>query len=321
MLGNQEPGRVGVGFTLVGGAGGSRPSLSAVVLTMGDRTQDLTRALASVLDPSNDDIEVLLVGNGVDPQHCLDAGFSAPNGGASIDPLRIRLLHLAHNVGIPAGRSRGVEAAAGRYLLFVDDDAALLNVATPRRLIERFEADPRLGAIALRLVDEAGQTSGRHLPRLAKRRPHLSGPVAAFPGGAVAIRREALEAVGGYCDEFFYGMEETDLALRLVDGGWRIWYAADEQVFHPGTDPSRHPKAFWRLARNRVWLAHRNLPLPVAVVYLWLRGVLTVIRQPSLMASQWSGYCDGWRTRIGPRRPISWRTVWRLTRLGRPPVL
>ncbi len=241
--------------------------------------------------------------------------------GASIDRSRIRLLHLEHNVGIPAGRNRGVEAAAGTYLLFLDDDAALLDSGTTRRLIELFEADPRLGAIALRLVDENGRTAGRHLPRLAKHRPHLPGQVAAFPGGAVAIRREALAGVGGYCDEFFYGMEESDLALRLVDAGWRIWFAADEQVFHPRTDPSRHPDAYWRLARNRVWLAHRNLPGPIAMVYLGVRALLTVIRQPSLLASQWSGYRDGWRTRIGPRRPISWRTVWQLTRLGRPPVL
>ena len=291
---------------------------------MGDRPEDLRRAVASVLDGSDDDIEVVLVGNGVDPEACLgevSAASGSSTGEPPIDVDRIRPLHLEHNVGIPAGRTLGVGAARGQYLLFVDDDAELLDARTPRRLIERFEADPRLGAIAMRLVDEDGRTTGRHLPRLAKHRPHLSGPVAAFPGGAVAIRRDAFDGVGGYCDEFFYGMEETDLALRLIDDGWRIWYAADEQVFHPRTDPARHPDAYWRLARNRVWLAHRNLPVPIAVVYLGVRAALTVVRQPSLVASQVSGYRDGWRTRVGPRRPISWRTVWRLTRLGRPPVL
>ena len=33
------------------------------------------------------------------------------------------------------------------------------------------------------------------------------------------------------------------------------------------------------------------------------------------------GFAGGWRTPCGPRRPMRWRTVWRLTRLGRPPVV
>ena len=300
----------------------STVTLSTVVLTMGDRPDGLTRAIAGVLgqpDLNEFDLEVVVVGNGVDPERCLSD--DRPDDMARVDRDRVRTVHLDDNVGIPAGRTIGADAARGQYLLFIDDDAEVLDPGTPRRLIERFEADPGLGAIALRLVDHDGRTTGRHLPRLAKHRPHVSGPVASFPGGAVAMRREALEGVGGYADAFFYGMEETDLALRLIDAGWRIWYAADEQVLHPHTDPTRHPEAFWRLARNRVWLAHRNLPAPIAVIYLIVRGALTVVRRPSLIGSQLSGYRDGWRTRIGPRRSIAWRTVWRLTRLGRPPVL
>jgi dTDP-glucose pyrophosphorylase len=30
---------------------------------------------------------------------------------------------------------------------------------------------------------------------------------------------------------------------------------------------------------------------------------------------------EGWRADPGQRRPISWRTVWRMTAAGRPPVI
>ncbi|NEB70713.1 glycosyltransferase family 2 protein, partial [Streptomyces fulvissimus] len=33
------------------------------------------------------------------------------------------------------------------------------------------------------------------------------------------------------------------------------------------------------------------------------------------------GFKEGWTSSAGPRRPMRWRTVWRLTRLGRPPVI
>ncbi len=71
--------------------------------------------------------------------------------------------------------------------------------------------------------------------------PDRSGPVTAFLGGAVVIRRAAFEQVGGYAADFRYAMEETDLALRLIDDGWTIHYDGTPAVIHPRTDPSRHP--------------------------------------------------------------------------------
>jgi GT2 family glycosyltransferase len=116
-------------------------------------------------------------------------------------------------------------------------------------------------------------------------------------------------------------MEETDLAWRLIDAGWTIRYAPQHTVFHPRTEPSRHPRAAWRTARNRTWLAYRLLPLPLAPVYLtnWL--LITLARRSASVRDYLRGVRDGWRTRSGPRRPLRWRTVWRLTRLGRPPIV
>jgi len=76
-----------------------------------------------------------------------------------------------------------------------------------------------------------------------------------------------------------------------------------------------------RTARNRMWIAHRHLPAVLGAAYLldWL--LITVVRDPRSGATVLAGYRAGWRGKIGPRRPIAWRTVWRLTRLGRPPVV
>jgi GT2 family glycosyltransferase len=250
-------------------------------------------------------VETLVVGNGTDPP------VAPPT----------RVVALDENIGIPAGRNRALGATSADIVLFLDDDAELLGNDVAAGVIRYFRNHPSAGVVALRLVDEDGTSARRHIPRIRGRRPGESGWVASFPGGAVAIRRDAMVAVGGYADDFFYGMEETDLALRLVDAGWGIWYAADLKVFHPRTDPSRHPDALWRTARNRVWLAHRNLPAVVAVTYLATWGMVSLVRNPGQWRSLVSGYVNGWRTRIGPRRPMSWATVWRLSLLGRPPVI
>ncbi|MFF8786878.1 hypothetical protein [Streptomyces sp. NPDC015125] len=92
-------------------------------------------------------------------------------------------------------------------------------------------------------------------------------------------------------------------------------------VHHPATDPARHD-AFYRLnARNRVLLAQRNLPAPLIPLNLATWAVLTLyrVRDRSALRTSWLGFIEGIRSRHhGDRRPISWRTVARLTIAGRP---
>jgi GT2 family glycosyltransferase len=150
-----------------------------------------------------------------------------------------------------------------------------------------------------------------------------SSRVTTFLGGANAVRTKVLGEVGGLPDDFFYAHEETDLAWRALDAGWSIEYRADMLLLHPAMPPSRHAVYHRMVARNRVWVARRNLPAPLVPLYLAVWILLTLLRRPSLPALKawFGGFAEGWRTPCGPRRPMRWRTVWRLTRLGRPPVI
>ena len=77
-----------------------------------------------------------------------------------------------------------------------------------------------------------------------------------------------------------------------------------------------------RDGRNRVLLARRNLPWPLALAYLGDWMALTVAReraQPAQLRAWFAGFAEGWRTDPGARHPISMRTAWRMTKAGRPP--
>ena len=284
------------------------PLVAAVVLTRGDRPQALQQALASIRSQRNVDVHIVVVANGIGPE--ATTGIDADT-----------IVHLDTNVGIPEGRNVGARSCDAELVLFLDDDAELADHDTLTSLVGQFGADPSLAAVGLRLVDEHGATSQRHVPRWGGRGADRCGEVTAFLGGAVMMRSAAFAQVGGYAGQFFYAMEESDLSLRLIDAGWTLWYDANHQVRHPRVEPSRHAGAAEHTARNRVWMAHRSLPALMAVLYVtnWL--VITTARQPRQVGAVLRGYRTGWRTRIGPRRPISWATVWRLTRLGRPPVV
>ena len=144
-----------------------------------------------------------------------------------------------------------------------------------------------------------------------------------FAGGACAIRRAAYLEAGGQPDQFFFGHEETDLSWRLMDLGYRLEYDAEAVICHPAVPNNRHATWYRTEARNRVWLARRNLPWPLALVYLADWVLLTLVRERSSGALRsWSaGFADGWRLDPGARRPIKLRTVWRMTKAGRPPVI
>ncbi|ATZ29168.1 hypothetical protein SLAV_37015 [Streptomyces lavendulae subsp. lavendulae] len=116
--------------------------------------------------------------------------------------------------------------------------------------------------------------------------------------------------------------EGVELAWRLWDLGCHGRYVPDIVVHHPATDPARHD-TFYRLnARNRVWVARRNLPGPLVPFNLATWSLITLwrIRDPEALRVTVAGFREGLAGGQGPRQPMSWKTAARLTRAGRPPV-
>ncbi|MGX1122483.1 GT2 family glycosyltransferase [Streptomyces ambofaciens] len=111
-------------------------------------------------------------------------------------------------------------------------------------------------------------------------------------GGGHGLSMRMLDRIGGWPDKFFFAHEETDLAWRALDDGWRVVYEPSLLLQHPWTSPARHAVYYRMTARNRVWLAKRHLPAPLVPAYLGVWALLTVVRTRS-----W----DGWRAWVARR--------------------
>ena len=286
------------------------PRVGVVVLTQGTRPADLDRGIRSILAQEGVELDIVVVGNGWQP-------VALPEG--------VRGVALAENLGIPAGRNRGVEHVSGEYLFFLDDDASIPSTTFLRDAIAKLRQEPDIGLLQPRVVDPSGATNPRRwVPRIRKGEATDSGNVFSVWEGAVLLPRRVFDATGGWAEPFFYAHEGIELAWRVWDQGLRVWYAGDLVAHHPAIEPTRHSYYYRLNARNRVWLARRNLPAVFIPLYVgaWT-GVQLIrwARRPAALKAWFGGWMAGWREPAGERRSIGWVTVWRMTRSGRPPLI
>lgn len=284
------------------------PLIGCVVLTQGRRPAELAAALASLAAQTGVELDVAVVGNGWVPS-------GLPGG--------IGAVALAEDRGIAAGRNAGPPAVRGELLFFLDDDARLASPDALATVAARF-ADPSLGLLQLRVdPSDGGQPPRDWVPRLRVGDRTRSSDVTAVWEGAVAIRRSVFDAVGGWPEALGRGHEGVDLAWRVMDAGRRVAYAGDIAVLHPAYVTAPHDHSVYYGARNRVWLARRHLPFPLGVVYVlsFAARTLPVLRTRRRAQLALRGYRDGVLRPCGARRRLRVKTLWRMTRAGRPPLI
>ncbi|RDG37619.1 glycosyltransferase [Streptomyces corynorhini] len=286
--------------------------MGVAVLTMGNRPVELRALLDSVAKQQESATRIVVVGNGAPLPEL-------PEGVIGVE--------LAENLGVSGGRNVAMdrlrEAGDVDVLVNLDDDGLLIEADVITRVADLYEADTRLGIVSFRIADETGFTQRRHVPRLRVDDPMRGGEVTTFLGGGHALSMRMLEGTGGWPDAFFFTHEETDLAWRALDAEWRILYAPELVLQHPRTSPARHAEYYRMTARNRVWLARRHLPALLVPAYLgtWILLTLARTRSVSGLKAWFGGFFEGVRTPCGKRQPMRWRTVRRMTALGRPPII
>lgn len=204
------------------GAGPSASELAVVVPVKDDPTG---AAVATAALDAAEVTEVVVV----------DDGSTTP---LELDGVRV----LRHDVnrGPAAARETGWRATSAPFVAFVDADIEL-SVGWLDGVLPHF-ADPTVGAVAPRVRARSGDAPGWLAAYEAERSPIDMGPAAAtvrpgsrvpyVPTAVLVVRREALEAVGGFDVELRLG-EDVDMCWRLHGAGWRIRYEPAVEATHP----------------------------------------------------------------------------------------
>ena len=198
-----------------------------------------------------------------------------------------------------------------------------MGVAGPRLV----NADGSLQPSALSFPSPADMLMGdtglhhlvRRLPRVRERFlrtwSHDSArPVPWVRGAALAIRRTAFDAAGGFDERYFMYWEEVDLCRRLGAAGWETHFAPVTDVRHVrAASTGRQPAAMkreWLVSYGR-YLARHEPPRAAAAQLGLLRAFmlararrdrirLRLARDPARRA-QLRAAVGGWDALLGER--------------------
>ncbi|RFP90788.1 glycosyltransferase [Rhodobacteraceae bacterium 63075] len=195
-------------------------AVSVVVVSHG-RPKSLMWCLSALAGLRHEPFEIVVVADLAAVAYVSESRFAG----------KVKLIPF-ETPNIAAARNRGIEAAAGEIIAFIDDDAA----AEPmwlHHLTMPFD-DESIAASGGYVRGRNGisyQWTAREVDRAGRARPldhdgdgsFKAVPSAGFAvkteGTNMALRRDVLCQMGGFDEAYHFFLDETDLNLRLADEG------------------------------------------------------------------------------------------------------
>ena len=170
----------------------------------------------------------------------------------------VKLIRSDKNVGFSAGNNLGIAIAQGKYILILNADVALLASAV-EQLYDYLEAHPKVGMAVPRLINPDGTTqiSAFRFPTFsvaALRRTPLgklpgsqrtldrflmtdwnrqsTRAVGWALGACLLMRADVLKQLGGFDDQYFLYVEDTDLCRRFWQAGYEVHFVHTAEMVH-----------------------------------------------------------------------------------------
>ena len=213
----------------------------AVIIITYNRPADMLELVQNIcsLDDADKLLEEIIIVN-----NASSADYSAlKNFINSNQQYPIRYFDSPKNLGVAGGRNLAVQKATAPLLIMLDDDAVLGNKDALKNIVKEFEEkiDGREKSIVsfkvLYYENRQQQVNAFPHKQFEKFRDKSSFETYYYAGGAHAIRRDVIQSLNYYPDDFFYGMEEYDLGYRILNRGYAIAYSDSIVMLHKESPP------------------------------------------------------------------------------------
>lgn len=239
----------------------------------------------------------------------------------------LQIVRNTTNLGFAVACNQGARLSTAANLFFLNPDSVLAVDAIDRLLLA-LRSSPEIGMVGGFLCNPDGseQAGGRRVfptPRrafmrafglsrlsalfpslfsdfLLHKEPLPSAPIVveAISGACTLVKREAIESVGLWDEDYFLHCEDLDWCMRFNQAGWSVLFVPDAQVTHVFGGCSRHRPYFveWHkhLGILRFYRKFFRGKYPAAlwfsvVIAVWFRFCLMVLRHATTrLKNAWS---------------------------------
>lgn len=256
--------------------------ISVIVLNYNGR-ELLDGCLSSLASQTYSPFEVVLVDNG--------SSDGSPEYIQAQYPW-VRLVRNRDNLGFAGGTNAGIRVAKGRYILTLNNDAV-----ADRFFIEELArpmVDPQVGVCAAKMlfpdgrinsagicISRSGAAWDRGMFEPDQGQYDSMEEVFGACAGAALYRREMLDEIGLFDDDFFLYLEDVDLAFRARLAGWKCIYVPWAVVIHHHgkTAGVGSDLAVYYGNRNIVWFPVKDFPLRLlftSLPFILARNLATI---------------------------------------------
>lgn len=237
----------------------------AVAIPHYNRYDYLARCLSSLVAQSALISEIVVVDNASADESVARLQAEFPE---------VRLIANPSNLGFARASNQAIAASTAPFVLLLNNDTEVLPGAL-EAMLDFARNHPDAGAVGCRLLRSDGSSHRLPASIFSKLAWDLEHParVPWLVGAALLLRREALDAIGGLDEAFFFYYEDLDLGLRLARAGWRSYYTPGARIVHheKASTATARPMALVQLYRGRLLLAGRYYRWALGLTRLWMR--------------------------------------------------
>lgn len=260
------------------------PLISVIIVNYNGKLV-LPKCLASLEAQSFRNFEVIIIDNGsLDDSLGLIPYVRYP----------LRIIELGKNTGFAYANNRGIELAKGDWVALLNSDAFpesdwLENLVAATELYTDysfFTSNQRCynkpsyydGTGDVYAIN--GRAYRRDYMASVKDTERHDGEVFGACAAAALYKKEILEEVGGFDEDYFCYFEDVDLSLRLRLMGYKCLYVENAKVFHVGAASSGSKDSDFAVyygRRNLTWTFLKSMPMPYMLLFLPYHIVFNLI--------------------------------------------
>lgn len=217
------------------------------------------------------------------------------------------IIENTENAGFARANNQGIEKAAGKYILTLNNDVELKKGFLKELAKAAEESSEEIGMWAVKilsfderdvidsvgglLIYQDGLAKGRG--RLEKDSGQYDRAEEVFIPSACAglYRRTMLDSVGLFDEDFFAYCEDTDLGLRARLSGWKTMSVPKAVVYHYYSGTGGKYTAFkaYLVERNHLWVALKNFPLRMLVLFPFYTKWRLIVQAYGVLSGRGAG--------------------------------